>query len=177
MRLDVGRPFAAEAGLAWTTPGLPAPPIVRRHIGPAQNLSREIAPHRLAAEAGITRTGLYTTYAHLKDEFEARRERLRDPGAVVDPARRSSPGSRTRWRRAARTDRRARRAHRGAHRATHHGHLAAGRPARRDPPAAPTARPLRQPPRTTHRASRRAAMSRPAHRGQRLMCRNPLRIT
>jgi chromosome segregation ATPase len=39
----------------------------------------------LAAEAQITRNGLYTTYAHLKDEFESRRDRLRDTGAITDP--------------------------------------------------------------------------------------------
>jgi chromosome segregation ATPase len=38
----------------------------------------------LAAEAGVTRNSLYTTYAHLKDEFETRRERLHDAGAIVD---------------------------------------------------------------------------------------------
>jgi hypothetical protein len=39
----------------------------------------------LAAEAGVSRNTLYTTYAHLKEEFENRRERLRDAGSVVDP--------------------------------------------------------------------------------------------
>jgi chromosome segregation ATPase len=39
----------------------------------------------LAAEAGVSRNTLYTTYTHLKDEFETRRERLRYDGAVVDP--------------------------------------------------------------------------------------------
>jgi chromosome segregation ATPase len=39
----------------------------------------------LAAEAGIARSSLYTTYTHLKDEFEHRRQRLADAGAVVDP--------------------------------------------------------------------------------------------
>lgn len=39
----------------------------------------------LAAEARITRSSLYTTYAHLKDEFEARRQRLHDAGAITDP--------------------------------------------------------------------------------------------
>jgi hypothetical protein len=38
----------------------------------------------LAFEAGISRNTLYTTYAHLKDEFEARRERLH-VDAAVDP--------------------------------------------------------------------------------------------
>lgn len=39
----------------------------------------------LAAEARITRNGLYTTYAYLKDEFESRRDRLRDTGVITDP--------------------------------------------------------------------------------------------
>lgn len=39
----------------------------------------------LAASAGITRNGLYTTYAHLRDEFEARRDQRREAGVIVDP--------------------------------------------------------------------------------------------
>lgn len=39
----------------------------------------------LAAEAGITRSALYTTYQPLKDEFEQRRQRQRDTGATTDP--------------------------------------------------------------------------------------------
>lgn len=39
----------------------------------------------LAAAAAVTRNGLYTTYAHLKDEFEARRARQRDAGVIADP--------------------------------------------------------------------------------------------
>jgi hypothetical protein len=39
----------------------------------------------LASEAGVARNSLYTTYAHLKDEFEARRARLRDAGMIADP--------------------------------------------------------------------------------------------
>lgn len=39
----------------------------------------------LAAEAGVTRSALYTTYQHLKDEFEQRRQHLHDAGTVVDP--------------------------------------------------------------------------------------------
>jgi len=39
----------------------------------------------LAAAAGITRNGLYTIYSHLKDEFEARRERHREAGVIPDP--------------------------------------------------------------------------------------------
>lgn len=31
----------------------------------------------LASESGVTRAALYSTYLHLKEEFEARRERLR----------------------------------------------------------------------------------------------------
>jgi predicted nuclease with TOPRIM domain len=39
----------------------------------------------LAREAAVSRAALYSTYAHLKTEFEQRRERLRDSGTVVDP--------------------------------------------------------------------------------------------
>jgi chromosome segregation ATPase len=39
----------------------------------------------LAAEAGISRAALYSTYAHLKDEFEQRRARLRATGTIPDP--------------------------------------------------------------------------------------------
>jgi chromosome segregation ATPase len=39
----------------------------------------------LAAEAGVTRASLYTTHAHLKNEFEQRRDRLRDAGTILDP--------------------------------------------------------------------------------------------
>src|SRR5207245_11705243 len=39
----------------------------------------------LATEAGITRSALYTTYQHLKDEFEQRREHVHDAGTVIDP--------------------------------------------------------------------------------------------
>jgi hypothetical protein len=39
----------------------------------------------LATEAGVTRSSLYTTYAHLKAEFEQRRQRLRSRGVEVDP--------------------------------------------------------------------------------------------
>jgi hypothetical protein len=39
----------------------------------------------LAAAAGVTRNGLYTTYAHLKDEFETRRTQLRAAGEIIDP--------------------------------------------------------------------------------------------
>jgi len=39
----------------------------------------------LAAEAAITRASLYTTYSHLKTEFETRRDRLRDAGTIADP--------------------------------------------------------------------------------------------
>jgi hypothetical protein len=38
-----------------------------------------------AAEAAVTRNSLYTTYRHLKDEFEARRQRQRDAGVIADP--------------------------------------------------------------------------------------------
>jgi hypothetical protein len=39
----------------------------------------------LAAEAGVTRAALYTTYLHLKEEFEARRDRMREAGDIPDP--------------------------------------------------------------------------------------------
>jgi chromosome segregation ATPase len=39
----------------------------------------------LAVEAGVTRAALYSTYTHLKDEFEARRAQLRAAGAITDP--------------------------------------------------------------------------------------------
>lgn len=39
----------------------------------------------LAIEAGITRAALYSTYLHLKEEFEARRDRMRADGQIPDP--------------------------------------------------------------------------------------------
>ncbi|MEU4234879.1 hypothetical protein AB0F17_62290 [Nonomuraea sp. NPDC026600] len=39
----------------------------------------------LAAEAGISRNSLYTTYEHLKIEFEERKERLQTEGQITDP--------------------------------------------------------------------------------------------
>jgi chromosome segregation ATPase len=39
----------------------------------------------LAAAAAVTRNSLYTTYRHLKDEFEARRRRQREAGMIADP--------------------------------------------------------------------------------------------
>jgi len=39
----------------------------------------------LAAEADVTRASLYTTYLHLKEEFEQRRNRLQDQGRIADP--------------------------------------------------------------------------------------------
>jgi chromosome segregation ATPase len=39
----------------------------------------------LAASAAVTRNSLYTTYRHLKDEFESRRRRQREAGVVTDP--------------------------------------------------------------------------------------------
>lgn len=39
----------------------------------------------LAAEAGISRNALYTTYGALKTEFEQRGDRLRDAGEIADP--------------------------------------------------------------------------------------------
>jgi DNA repair exonuclease SbcCD ATPase subunit len=39
----------------------------------------------LAAEAGVSRNALYTTYGALKVEFEQRRDRLREAGEISDP--------------------------------------------------------------------------------------------
>jgi hypothetical protein len=39
----------------------------------------------LAAAAAVTRNSLYTTYRHLKNEFEARRQRQRDASVIADP--------------------------------------------------------------------------------------------
>ncbi|MBF6302682.1 hypothetical protein IU459_34885 [Nocardia amamiensis] len=39
----------------------------------------------LAASSGITRAALYSTYLHLKEEFEQRRDHLRIAGVICDP--------------------------------------------------------------------------------------------
>ncbi|CAM3380188.1 hypothetical protein KIPE111705_05640 [Kibdelosporangium persicum] len=39
----------------------------------------------LANTSGVTRSALYTTYLHLKEEFERRRDQLRDAGVIADP--------------------------------------------------------------------------------------------
>jgi chromosome segregation ATPase len=39
----------------------------------------------LAATGGVTRAALYSTYLHLKEEFERRRDQLRDAGVITDP--------------------------------------------------------------------------------------------
>jgi BioD-like phosphotransacetylase family protein len=39
----------------------------------------------LAAASGVTRAALYTTYLPLKEEFERRRDQLRDAGVIADP--------------------------------------------------------------------------------------------
>ncbi|UUV32183.1 hypothetical protein NQK81_01665 [Amycolatopsis roodepoortensis] len=39
----------------------------------------------LAATSGVTRAALYSTYLHLKEEFERRREQLREAGVIADP--------------------------------------------------------------------------------------------
>jgi hypothetical protein len=39
----------------------------------------------LTAGAGVTRAALYTTYLHLKEEFESRRDRQREAGEIADP--------------------------------------------------------------------------------------------
>src|SRR3979409_922654 len=41
----------------------------------------------LATASGITRAALYSTYLHLKEEFERRRDLLRDTGVIADPRR------------------------------------------------------------------------------------------
>jgi chromosome segregation ATPase len=39
----------------------------------------------LAQDAGVSRAALYSTYRHLKDEFDRRREQLRNAGQISDP--------------------------------------------------------------------------------------------
>lgn len=39
----------------------------------------------LARDAGVSRAALYSSYRHLKDEFERRREQLRSAGQITDP--------------------------------------------------------------------------------------------
>lgn len=39
----------------------------------------------LATTSGITRAALYSTYLHLKEEFEQRRDHLRTAGVITDP--------------------------------------------------------------------------------------------
>ncbi|MFI5593493.1 hypothetical protein ACIA5G_51290 [Amycolatopsis sp. NPDC051758] len=39
----------------------------------------------LANTSGVTRAALYTTYLHLKEEFERRRDQLREAGVIADP--------------------------------------------------------------------------------------------
>jgi chromosome segregation ATPase len=39
----------------------------------------------LAIASGVTRAALYTTYQHLKEEFEHRRDQQRDTGVISDP--------------------------------------------------------------------------------------------
>lgn len=39
----------------------------------------------LAAESGVTRAAIYSTYLHLKEEFERRRDQLREAGVIADP--------------------------------------------------------------------------------------------
>jgi chromosome segregation ATPase len=39
----------------------------------------------LAATGGVTRAALYSTYLHLKEEFERRRDQLREAGVITDP--------------------------------------------------------------------------------------------
>jgi chromosome segregation ATPase len=38
----------------------------------------------LATEAGVARATLYSSYRHLKEEFEGRRDRARDVGEIAD---------------------------------------------------------------------------------------------
>ncbi|WP_300014746.1 hypothetical protein [Pseudonocardia sp.] len=39
----------------------------------------------LASDAGLSRAALYSTYRHLKDDFERRREQQRNAGQLSDP--------------------------------------------------------------------------------------------
>jgi hypothetical protein len=39
----------------------------------------------LARDAGVSRAALYSTYRHLKDDFERRREQQRNAGQLSDP--------------------------------------------------------------------------------------------
>ncbi|MBF6302931.1 hypothetical protein IU459_36260 [Nocardia amamiensis] len=39
----------------------------------------------LATKSGVSRAALYRTYAHLREEFEHRRDRIRDQGERPDP--------------------------------------------------------------------------------------------
>lgn len=39
----------------------------------------------LASASGVTRAAFYSTYLHLKEEFERRRDQLREAGVVPDP--------------------------------------------------------------------------------------------
>ncbi|MFC3451652.1 hypothetical protein [Amycolatopsis speibonae] len=39
----------------------------------------------LAAASGVTRAALYSTYLHLKEEFERRRDQLREASVIADP--------------------------------------------------------------------------------------------
>jgi hypothetical protein len=39
----------------------------------------------LATASGITRAALYSTYLHLKEEFERRRDQVREAGVIADP--------------------------------------------------------------------------------------------
>jgi hypothetical protein len=39
----------------------------------------------LASASGVTRAALYSTYLHLKEEFERRRDQLREAGVITDP--------------------------------------------------------------------------------------------
>lgn len=39
----------------------------------------------LAVESGVTRAALYSTYVHLKEDFERRRDNLRAAGEIPDP--------------------------------------------------------------------------------------------
>lgn len=39
----------------------------------------------LASTSGVTRAALYSTYLHLKEEFERRRDQLREAGDIADP--------------------------------------------------------------------------------------------
>jgi len=55
--------------------------LLRGEIPPGGNCDVKT----LAAASGVTRAALYSTYLHLKEEFERRRDQLREAGVIADP--------------------------------------------------------------------------------------------